>query len=67
MPTASANRGTRRLNRCISPLDCMLDDVMHFFLIFSKLFRVPGLLFLVDLISAAVVHLKKTLTLGQSG
>lgn len=31
VPTTSANRGTRHLNRCISPLDCILGDVMHFF------------------------------------
>lgn len=36
MPTARANRGTGRLNRCMSPLGCMLGDAMPFLLIFQR-------------------------------
>lgn len=62
MPTASANRGSRCLNRCISPLDCLLDDVMHFFYLKKKV--VQGLItaYLVHLLSATAMYLKGNLT-----
>lgn len=64
---ASANRGTRCLNRCISPLDRMIDDVMHFFVIFFFEVVLSTRLehfILVYLVCIVVASLKKNLTLG---
>lgn len=61
----SANVGTRHLNRCKSPLDCMIDDVMHFFVIFQSFSstRLEHCIFMC-FICIVVVPLKTNLTLG---